>query len=222
LNYSIKKNKICAVLPFYNEEKNIEKVTEQTLNFVDLIIAVNDGSTDNSAEKISHLENVILINHDKNTGKGAALRTGFIKSMELGSEFTLTLDADGQHEPGLIPKFLERLKDYDIVIGNRLHDMKTMPLPRRLSNKLTSKLLSAKTGLKIFDSQSGFRAFRTEVLEKILPENNGFEAESEMIIKAARKNLKIGFVNIPTIYGNDESKMESVKAIKGFIKILLS
>ncbi len=222
MNYSPGKNKVCAILPFFNEEKNIESVAESTLKFVDVIIAVNDGSTDSSVEKISKFEKVILINHSVNLGKGAALKSGFLKSIELNSEFTLTIDADGQHDPEFIPVFLEKLNLYDIVIGNRLHDMKSMPVHRRASNLLTSKLLSLKTGLKILDSQSGYRAFRTGTLGKLIPDSNGFEAESEIIVKAARNGFKIGYVNISTIYGNDESKMKSIKAISGFIKTMLS
>jgi len=96
-----------------------------------------------------------------------------------------------------------------------------MPLQRRASNFLTSFFLSKKLNVKITDSQSGYRIFKTEILKDILPEHSGFEAESEMIVKAARKNYKIGFVNIPVIYGNDSSKMKVWQAIKGFIKVLL-
>ena len=96
-----------------------------------------------------------------------------------------------------------------------------MPFHRRLSNYLTSKLMSMKTGKEIIDSQSGYRAFKSVIAYKIIPEFNGFEAESEMIVKAARNNLKIGFVNIPTIYGDDDSKMKAIPTILGFIKVLL-
>ncbi len=222
MNYLPEKNKICAVIPFYNEEKSITGVFTRTLKFVDFIIAVNDGSTDNSVNAIKEFDNVILVNHPENFGKGKALKSGFEKSIELESSVTVTIDADGQHEPEFIPVFLEQIKTYDIVIGNRLHDMKEMPLHRRASNIITSKLLSLKTGLKILDSQSGYRAYRTDILNKIIPINQGFEAESEILIKAARNNLKIGHVNISTVYGNDDSKMRAIQAITGFIKTIMS
>ncbi len=222
MNYLPEKNKICAVIPFYNEEKSITGVFTRTLKFVDYIIAVNDGSTDNSVNAIKEFDNVILVNHPENFGKGRALKSGFEKSIELESSVTVTIDADGQHEPEFIPVFLEQIKTYDIVIGNRLHDMKEMPLHRKASNIITSKLLSLKTGLKILDSQSGYRAYRTDILNKIIPINKGFEAESEILIKAARNNLKIGHVNISTVYGNDDSKMRAIQAITGFIKTIMS
>ncbi len=95
-----------------------------------------------------------------------------------------------------------------------------MPFQRVMSNKLTSFLLSKKTGMKIIDSQCGFRALSMEVLQKVQTQSNGYEAESEIIILAARAGFKIGFVEVPTIYGNEKSKVNPVKAIFGFIKVL--
>ncbi len=95
-----------------------------------------------------------------------------------------------------------------------------MPIQRILSNRITSSLLSIKTGQKISDSQCGFRGYKAAVLKNVNSYSSGYEAESEMIIYASRADFKIGFVNIPTIYGNEKSKMNPVEAILGFIKIL--
>lgn len=219
-NNSETADKICAVIPFYNEENTVRKTAELVSKYVDFIIAVNDGSTDNSKNNIPKKENVIVLTHNKNSGKGEALRTGFEESIKRNSKYTITIDADLQHDPEYIPKFIEAINNFDIVIGNRLHDLKDMPLQRRASNFLTSFLLSKKLNIKIIDSQSGYRIFRTKILNDILPINKGFEAESEMIINAARKKYIIGFVDVPVIYGNDNSKMKSWQAIKGFIKVL--
>jgi glycosyltransferase involved in cell wall biosynthesis len=219
-NNSFEHGKICAVIPFYNEEKTVGETVAEVLKHVDFVIAVNDGSTDHSVEKINKLENVIVLNHTVNLGKGEALRKGLEKSIKLYTKYTFTIDADLQHDPEYIPSFVETVNNFDVVIGNRLHDLKDMPLQRRASNFLTSFMLSKKLKTKIIDSQCGYRIFRTEILKDILPENSGFEAESEMIVKAAKKNYKISFTNIPVIYGNDNSKMKSLQAIKGFLKIL--
>jgi len=96
-----------------------------------------------------------------------------------------------------------------------------MPLQRILSNKITSFLLSVKTGQDIKDSQCGFRAYSSEILKEVKTEYSGFEAESEMLVKAAKKGYKIGFVDIPTIYGTENSKMRPFQAIFGFIKVIL-
>lgn len=221
MNSSERKVKIVAVIPFFNEQKFVFDVVKRTLNYVDLVIAIDDGSTDRSAVLLSTLDNVILIQNEINLGKGIALQKGFDKAIEIKADVIVTLDADDQHKPEMIPLFIEGIKECDIVIGNRLNNLKTMPLHRRLSNKITSFFLSKKLGVEIKDSQCGFRAYRLRVLEKVKTIFSGFEAESEIIVKAVRENFKIIFVDIPAIYGNQESKMKSVQAIKGFIKVLM-
>lgn len=210
---------VVAVIPFYNEAAYLKSIIEETQKYVDLIILVNDGSTDDWLESTKFFSGVILHN-ECNIGKGAALNKGFLKSIELKSQFTITLDADLQHPPSSIPDFLHCIKDFDIVIGNRNMLDVSMPIQRKLSNFLTSKLLSIKTKYDIKDSQSGFRIYRTQVLNSILPSSNGFEAESEIIVNASRQKLKLGFTQIPTIYGEEKSKMKAFSAIKGFLKVL--
>jgi hypothetical protein len=97
-----------------------------------------------------------------------------------------------------------------------------MPIQRKLSNKLTSFFLTVKTGQNILDSQCGYRAYRAEVLRKVKTNLLGFEAESEILVKASKKGFKIGFVDIPTIYGNEKSKMRPFQAIFGFLRVLFS
>ena len=222
MSSTLRKNNVCAVIPFYNEERTLNEIIEKTLNFVDLIICIDDGSTDDSVNKIKSNEKVILLKNDMNRGKGYSLKKGFEKSIELNTNYTVTLDADLQHPPEFIPSFIEELKSSDVVIGNRLNDLSSMPFQRILSNTITSGLLSIKTKRKILDSQCGYRGFRTQVLKFILPSYNGYEAESEMLVKAARNKLRISFVNIPTIYGMEKSKMRPLQAIKGFIRVFLS
>jgi glycosyltransferase involved in cell wall biosynthesis len=220
LNSLNQKPKVCAVIPFYNENDFLFDVVSETLNFVDEVIAVNDGSSDGSEKTINNLERVqvILLNH--NYGKGYALQVGFNECIQQNFDIIITLDADKQHNPAFIPEFISQLNYFDIVIGNRLNDTKDMPIQRILSNKITSSLLSIKTGQKILDSQCGYRGHKVDVLKKIKTFSLGYEAESEMIIYASRAGFKIGSVNISTIYGNEKSKMNPVKAIVGFIKIL--
>jgi glycosyltransferase involved in cell wall biosynthesis len=220
LSSTSKKNKVCAVIPFYNESTTISKIALETLNFADVVILVNDGSTDDSLKNVPVDDRIILISSNQNEGKGAALRNGFLKSMELNFEHTVTLDADYQHEPIWIPSLTKELDNFSIVIGNRLNNISDMPFQRILSNRITSFLLSLKTGVKIVDSQCGYRAFRTDIIQNILPSYNGFEAESEILILASRNNLKIGSVNISTIYGNEKSKIKPAQTIFGFLRVL--
>ncbi len=216
------KNKIAAVIPFFNENRTINQIVNNTLQYVDCVIAVDDGSTDDSFSKIPEKKNITLLKFKENRGKGFALREGLSEGVKKGYTQLITIDADLQHKPEEIPLLIHELNNFDIVIGNRLNNLVNMPLHRRMSNKITSFLLSMKTGQKIIDSQCGFRAYRSEVIKNIKTIKNGFEAESEIIIKASRKGYKIGFTDISTIYGNEESKMTPVKTTFNFIKVLFN
>ena len=213
-------SKICAVIPFYNEKPFILNVVHDTLKYVDNIIAVNDGSEDGSEKLIQDLENVNLLGLRSNCGKGKALQVGFDECLKNEFDIIVTLDGDNQHQAKYILVFIEKLKVFDIVIGNRLANTKAMPLQRIFSNRITSFFLTLKTGQKILDSQCGFRAYKKEVLQNVRTKCVGYEAESEILIYASRKGYQIGFVNIPTIYGIEKSKMNPTKAILGFIKVL--
>ena len=221
MNNTSEKNKICAVIPFFNEQRTIKEIITRTLQYVDYVIAVNDGSTDKSCDEVPKNDKVFLLSYNQNRGKGFALKTGFEESIKHGSDITVTLDADLQHIPEKIPDLIFGLKDYHVVVGNRLENLKKMPVQRIMSNKLTSLLLSLKTKQRLKDTQSGFRAYKTGILGDIMPSYTGFEAESEMLVYAAEKNYKINFVPVPTIYADENSKMRPLQAIAGFIKVLL-
>lgn len=221
MNSSINQNKVCVVIPVYNEVEFLDKLLPKVKKIATKLICVDDGSTDGSKELVEPNLDIVLISNGKNRGKGYSLKVGLIESLKYDCDFVITMDADMQHLPEQIPEFLEKLKTYDVVIGNRLHTLKGMPPQRILSNKLTSWLLSKKIGVKIIDSQSGYRGFKKEVVKHILPFETGFEAETEMLINATLNNFSIGFVNIPTIYNNNKSKMRPFQAIIGFLRILL-
>jgi glycosyltransferase involved in cell wall biosynthesis len=213
---------ICAVIPCFNEKQNLLQTVLRTHEHIENIVVVDDGSTDDSVETVKDKEYVTILKHEANLGKGAALVTGLSYASGKGYDYAICLDADLQHDPNSIPDFIEEMKlnRCDIVVGNRLNNIQKMPLQRRASNFLTSWMLSVKTGVKIKDSQSGYRLLALEKINKILPKFKGFEAESEMLVKAARNNFKICFTNIPTIYNDNKSKMKSFEAIIGFIKVL--
>jgi glycosyltransferase involved in cell wall biosynthesis len=213
---------VCAVIPFFNEKETLKFVLDETLEYVSYILAVNDGSNDDSYQTEREKSGLEIIDLDKNYSKGKALRVGFEAAISAGYEIVVTLDADLQHEPKYIPRLIEGLHSFDIVIGNRLKNLKGMPIQRRLSNMLTSFFLTVKTGQSILDSQCGYRAYKAEVLRKVKTDFSGFEAESEILVKAAKKGFKIGFVDVSTIYGNEKSKMRPVQAIVGFLRVLFS
>jgi glycosyltransferase involved in cell wall biosynthesis len=213
---------VCAVIPFYNEKETIKTVISEALKYVQFVFAINDGSDDGFSDDAYDRSEIKLINLDRNYGKGKALSVGFEEAVTKGYNYVVSLDADMQHQPEYIPNLVEGLQSYDIIIGNRLQNLKGMPIQRRLSNKLTSFFLTLKTGQNILDSQCGYRAYKSSVLKSVKTDFWGFEAESEILVKAAKKGFKIGFVDIPTIYGDEKSKMRPIQAIVGFLRVLFS
>ncbi len=219
--------KVICVIPAYNEGNNISIVVTSARRFCNEVIVVDDGSYDDTFDKAKET-GAIVLKHPKNMGKGAALRTGFRKALELGAEAIVTLDGDGQHDPNLIPLLIERLKEKgtSIVIGSRFLNRKLkltgdMPLQRILSNKITTNILKLFFGVNTTDSQSGFRAYRREVIEEVSTKSNDYIAESEALIEAIRRGFRIREVRIPVKYGREKSKIKPVKHTLKFIYCIL-
>lgn len=198
---------VCALIPVYNEAPHIENVVKGCLKHLNAAYVVDDGSTDASGELARNAAATVL-RHPRNRGKGAALRTGFADIMKDGRwDAIVVLDGDGQHDWEEIPRFISYLQNggYDIVVGNRMRDVRPMPLSRKATNRLSSRLLSALTGQRIEDSQCGFRLMKTEALGKLVLTTTKFDTESEMLLEAARNGFRIGNLPIPTIYGAEKS-----------------
>ena len=199
--------KIVIGIPAYNEEKNIGSIITKLNDLADEIIVCNDGSTDltsNIAQKMG----AVVIDHSKNLGYGAAIRSIFLKAKELSGDILVTFDADGQHRIEDIPTVLQPLKDKkaDIVIGSRfLDENKEVPGYRKIGIKAITKLTNAYTGKELTDSQSGFRAYTKEVIEKCIPSDSGMGVSTEILIKAYRSNFKIVEVPIVISYEGDTS-----------------
>jgi len=193
-----KKPLIIACIPAYNEEKTIAKVIIKTQKYVDKVIVCDDGSKDMTSEIAERL-GAIVIKHERNIGKGEALRNLFKKAIELNADIVITLDGDGQHDPDEIPSLINTLKEEkaDIIIGSRfLLNEKNVPGYRAIGNKI----LNIVTGGKITDTQSGFRAYNGKILDMIIPAEAGMGVDSEILIKAMENNLKIVEIPITVTY----------------------
>ncbi|MBS7247426.1 MAG: glycosyltransferase family 2 protein [Candidatus Jordarchaeales archaeon] len=214
--------KLVCVSPAFNEERTVASVVKGALKYVDEVVVVDDGSTDNTSEEASKA-GAIVIRHPRNLGKGAALKTGFKVALKRGADIVVSLDADGQHDPDEIPRLLSALKNgnFDVVIGSRfLGDISNMPTPRILSNTITSKILNLFFKMPVTDSQSGYRAFKREVIESVKFSDPRFAAETEILIDANRKGFRIGEVRIKTLYGEEKSKIRGFEDTIRWIKLV--
>ncbi len=197
--------KIAIVIPAYNEEKNIEELLKRFKDFpMKNIIVVDDGSSDRTSS-IAERYRVTLLKHKKNLGKGMAHKTAFEYVLKNYFEGVITMDADGQHAPEEIERFIKAKDSADILVGTRRMALTNMPMKRYLSNKVSSLVVSLIASQRVFDSQSGFRYISSEVLRNIPLKTRRFDTESEILIKAGRIGFKIGYVPISTIYREEKS-----------------
>jgi glycosyltransferase involved in cell wall biosynthesis len=190
-----------AAIPALNAEKTIAAVVIGCQKFVDQVVVCDDGSTDMTGEIAAKLGAKVL-KHERNEGKGEALRTLFVEARRLGAEAMVTLDADGQHFPSDIPIVLDALSKGDIAIGSRfLGDSGEVPGHRRAVNRM----LNAMTLEGVTDTQSGFRAYGKRAIEAITPSEMGMGVDSEILIQAKRAGLSLVEVPISVSYGGEKT-----------------
>ena len=195
-------------IPAFNEEKNIAAIITKLADITDTIIVCNDGSSDLTSD-IAEKMGAFVINHEKNLGYGAAIRSIFLKAKELNGDILVTFDADGQHRIEDIEKVTKPIIDQevDLVIGSRFLDEseKEVPQYRKVGIKVITKITNASIKNKLTDSQSGFRAYSKKVLTELNPSDAGMGISTEILIKASSKNFRISEVPIKITYSGDTS-----------------
>lgn len=205
---------MAVVVPAYDAARTIGDVIARVRAASPgaTVLVVDDGSRDDTAS-LALAAGAAVASHETNQGKGRALATGLEAATALeGMRYVVTLDADGQHPPAAIPSLLAPLlaAEADLVIGARRRDPGVMPAPRRLSNWLSSALVSRALRIRVPDSQSGFRAMTRAVAAAVRPAGRRYEFETEFLFAAVAAGYKIGAVNIPTVYAGAVSHFRSI------------
>lgn len=192
---------IIACIPAFNEENSIADIARRSLKYVDKVVVCDDGSTDTTLEKAKNA-GAIVIQHKNNLGKGAALRSLFNYAKETGTDIMITIDGDGQFLPEEIDKLTKPIlqQKTDVVIGYRFDSDQDMPTYRKAGNKILDKMTSMASQLPFRDTQSGFRAYSKKAIDSIKFMTNGFGADSEILIDASKKGLKISEEKVTVIY----------------------
>ncbi|MFA5872133.1 MAG: glycosyltransferase family 2 protein [Parcubacteria group bacterium] len=215
------------ILPVYNEARIINRVIEEiTQAGYHRIIAVNDGSSDDTFSLLNQHE-LIVLRHLINRGKGAAIKTGVEAAKTFGAKVVVTMDADGQHNPQDIEKMLQAVQNgYDVALGSRPKSPKTMPLTKIVANCVGNIVTWLIFGLWVSDSQSGFRVYSQKAINLIDTASDRYEYESEVIKEIKRHKLK--FIEIPieeryTDYSKNKThKQNFINGLKTAIKLILS
>lgn len=192
--------RIAAIIPALNAERTLPRIVAETRRQIEPVVVIDDGSSDATGE-VARAVGAIVLRHDVNRGKGAALKTGFKWVRENGYDGVITLDADGQHLPSEIPKFLDEheASGADLIIGGRSHLFEQMLPHRRNANRFSAWCIAKCSGQRISDSQSGFRFYSARLIDGIKLRTDGFDMESEVIVRAGRGGFRI--VTIPIELG---------------------
>jgi len=184
------------------------------------MFCVNDGSTDGTRQALEEA-GVRVLEHAVNRGKGQALQTAFKAVVDAAYDGAVAMDADLQHLPEEIPRFLERASDYDVIVGARNYDLHNMPLDRWMTNKVTSHVVSALAGTHISDSQSGFRYLSRDAMDCVKLATANYDMESEQLIRAGRMGMRIGEVPITTVYSGEASYIKPWRDTVRFVRMAL-
>ena len=201
--------RLLTAIPVHNEELSLVGVLTEVLKHAGDVLVVDDGSTDRTPELLKGFPSVRTIRHPHNLGYGAGLRTAFQATIDGGYDGLVTLDCDGQHEPGRIPDVASHLPEADIVSGSRyLHvfdpDQKP-PEQRRRINVEVTRWLNECLGLNLTDGFCGFKAYRTSALRQFDITDNGYAMPLQVWVQAVARGMSIVEVAVPLIY-LDESR----------------
>jgi glycosyltransferase involved in cell wall biosynthesis len=189
-----------VVIPALNAERTIAGVIRACREVVNEILVIDDGCTDRTAG-VAADAGATVVSHGANRGKGAALKTGFTYALQRGYGAVITVDADGQHLPREIPKFIAARAETgaDLIIGGRSQLFHQMLRRRRMANRFSAWSIGHLSGAGITDSQSGFRLYSANLLSKARLRTDGFDLESEVIVRAGRDGFKV--ITIPIELG---------------------
>ena len=216
---------VAIVIPAFNEARTIRAVAERALRESSLVVVVDDGSTDETCNALAGLP-VVVVRHDRNRGKAAALWTGFDVALTSEADYVATLDGDGQHDAVDLRRLaVEAGKHpHSIIIGARLIDRVNAPFGRRIANAFADFWISWAAGYPIADSQSGERIYPAQLLrliEAAHDRRSSFTFESEVLIRGACLGYSSVSVPIRTIYMGASGRQSHFRPVRDVWRIVL-
>lgn len=200
------KKKICVLIPTYNNERTLSSVIENVLKIWPQVLVVNDGSTDGTPAILDRFPNIQRIDFIQNEGKGYALRKGFERAFEGGFDYAITLDSDGQHDPADLPEMMQAVESLEkdtLLMGSRNMEQASVPKKSSFGNKFSNFWVWFNTGIKLSDTQTGFRAYPLEPLSKKKWFSKKFEFEVEVLVRLAWTGVEIREIPINVEYPED-------------------
>ena len=211
------------LIPTFNNEGTIEAVVRGALGECTDVIVVNDGSTDQTGAILHSIEGITIVEYSKNEGKGYALKKGFAKALQMGFAYAITMDADGQHYPHDIKKFLEanRKAPGSLIVGDRKMEGKERSKGSSFANQFSNFWFYVQTGQKLADTQTGYRLYPIKKLRGLSLLTSRYEAELELLVFSSWHGIKIVPISIDVYYPPREERITHFRPVKDFLRITL-
>ncbi len=211
----------CILLPAYNNCKTAGAVIRGALRQLPALIAVDDGSTDGTAEVLREFPGIIVIRHERNLGKGAALMSGFGKALSLGFDHAISIDADGQHLPDDIPRFLTAIGQDPgaIYVGSRKSVGARVPLTSLCANRFSDFWFRLESGARLPDTQCGFRSYPLRAIDRLRLEKTHYDFEVEVLVKAAWSGVPLKSIPVTVVYLSVAERVSHFRPVKDFLRI---
>ena len=223
-------NFCCAIVPTYNNANTLEKVITDVAQYIPHIIVVNDGSTDHTKPQLSLIQQnsfshftLDVVHFPENKGKGKALRKGFERASQAGFRYAITIDADGQHFADDIPALIEMIQEYpdSLIVGARNMQQEGVPVKSSFGNRFSNFWYRVETGIKLPDTQSGFRLYPLELFSNTKFFTGKYEFEIEVLVRAAWRGYTIQSIPIHTYYETEDNRVSHFRPFCDFARISL-
>lgn len=216
-----RQRKVCVLIPTYNNAQTLGHVLHGVLAYTDQVIVVNDGATDATVSILAGYPQIATVHLAQNRGKGYALRQGFEKAVSLGYDYAITIDSDGQHYPEDLPVFLEALERHPaaIMIGARNMEQSSVPRKSSFGNKFSNFWFHVETGIRMEDTQSGYRLYPVRELSSLSFVTRKYEFEIEVLVRGAWAGLEVIQVPVRVFYPEKEKRISHFRPFRDFTRI---
>jgi len=213
--------KACVLIPTYNNSSTLKGVLDSVLEYTDQVIVVNDGATDATSEILKAYPQMRLVSYAKNIGKGWALRQGFKKALECGFDHAITIDSDGQHFAEDLPKFLDKLEEEpgSLTVGARNMEQSSVPGKSSFGHKFSNFWFWAETGIRLPDTQSGYRLYPIRQMKDIKFVTRKFEFEIEVLVRSSWRGIPMTSVPVKVFYAERGKRISHFRPFKDFTRI---
>lgn len=213
----------CVIIPTFNNQKTIAGIINDILNYTERVIVVNDGSTDKTSEILAAYQHIDIIEYRPNKGKGFAIRAGFKRALESGYDYAITIDADGQHFADDLPLFLQKIQERpdSLIIGSRNIEAEGMPGKNTFANRFSNFWFRLETGIRLPDTQSGYRLYPLEAFKNTHFITRKYEFEIEILVRAAWRNIPIIPISIKVYYPPAGERVSHFRPLRDFSRISL-